>query len=127
MVDTPLIADDPVLNPHALGACAYEAFSAMLRGNNDLNVELPPICSASCDQKLLESRKQMIIEQRLNEVGRGYLSTREGWVTALHELSSYDASPSFEVSCMYSFLRLNPEVCILKGDAIPPNHERESH
>jgi hypothetical protein len=115
----PVFIGDPLLNPHELGACAYNAFSTMLRGNTHLTVELPPFRSAGCHQRLLESRKQMIIEQRLNEIGRGYLldasfhTTREDWVMALHELRYFDDSPSFEVSCMYSLLRLNPEICIL--------------
>jgi hypothetical protein len=114
---------DSLLNPYVLGACAYEAFSAMLRGNTDLVLTVPPLRSAFCDHRLLESRTQMSIEQRLNEVGRGYLlassthTTREDWVMALHELSTYGGPPSFEVSCVYSLLRLNPEICILKVDA----------
>jgi hypothetical protein len=84
-----------------LGAPAYEAFSAMLRVNT----------------KLLESRNQMVIEQRLNEVGRGRLlasrqTNKEEYVDALHELGSYDVgdSPAFQISCLYSLLRLNPSV-----------------
>jgi hypothetical protein len=120
---TPVFNGARFFNTYALGACAYEAFGAMLRGNTDLVLTVPPLRSPFRDHRLLESRTQMIIEQRLNEVGRGYLlasssdTTKEDWVMALHKLSTYNISPSFEVSCVYSLLRLNPEICILKVDA----------
>jgi hypothetical protein len=99
-----------------LGAQSYEAFSAMLRVNTSLVLRLPPLETAGADERLRESRKQMIIEQTLNAVGRGRLlasrlTTREEYVDALNELN-FDGSPSFSVSCMYSLLRLNPDVCI---------------
>jgi hypothetical protein len=64
---------------------------------------------------------KMVIEQRLNQVGRGrlltpsYHTTREEWVNALHEMSTLDANdPSaFNVSGLYSLLRLNPAICML--------------
>jgi hypothetical protein len=100
-----------------LGPQAYEAFSAMLRVNTNLVLELPPFVYVGGDERFLECRNQMIIEQRLNEVGRGRLlsskqTTREEYVDALHELSIYDIndSPDFQVICLYSLLRLNPSV-----------------
>jgi hypothetical protein len=54
-----------------LGAPAYEAFSAMLRVNTSLALKLPPFKTDDADAKLLESRNQMVIEQRLNKLGRG--------------------------------------------------------
>jgi hypothetical protein len=77
-------------------------------------MKLPPFKTAGADERLRESRKQMVIEQRLNQVGRGRLlsrqTTREEWADALHELNSYNVndSPAFRVSCLYSLLRLNP-------------------
>jgi hypothetical protein len=116
-------------NPDAVGAPAYEAFGAMLRSNASLHLELPRFRSAGVDPRLIDSLielcKQINIEQRLKDVGRGRLlssssqTTREEWVDALHELSSFDAndSPSFNVSGLYSLLRLNPAICMLKVDA----------
>jgi hypothetical protein len=103
-----------------LGAQAYEAFSAMLRINTSIVITLPPFGPDAMDERLSGSCKQMRIEQRLNEVGRGRLlasrqTTREEYVDALNELNSYyvsdvDESPAFEVSCLYSLLRLNPSI-----------------
>jgi hypothetical protein len=100
-----------------LGAQAYEAFSAMLRVNTNLVLKLPPFGPDGADERLNGSRKQMRIELRLNQVGRGRLlasrqTTREEYVDALNELNSYnvDESPAFQVSCLYSLLRLNPSI-----------------
>jgi hypothetical protein len=102
----------------ALGDQAYEAFSAMLRVNTNLVLELPPFETDSAAAS--ESCKEMVIEQRLNQVGRGKLlsssqTTREEWLDALHEMSLHNAddSPTFQVSCLYSLLRLHPAVCML--------------
>jgi hypothetical protein len=105
-----------------VGDQAYEAFSVMLRVprvNNNLILELPPFVTAGADERLHESRKQMLIEQRLNQVGREKLlassqTTREEWFDALHELSTFqvDDSPTFQISCLYSLLRLHPAVCM---------------
>jgi hypothetical protein len=99
------------------GVPAYVALSAMLRVNTSLVLELPPLENADADEKLRESRDQLRMEDRLNQVGRGrllssHLTTRDEWVDALHELSSntLDNSPSFQVSCLYSLLRSNPSV-----------------
>jgi hypothetical protein len=108
-------------NSATLGAQSYEAFSAMLRVNTSVVLVLPPFETDGADERLLESRDQMRIEQRLNEVGRGGLlasssqTTREEWVDALHELSSneVDESDAFRVSCLFSLLRLHPDVCML--------------
>jgi hypothetical protein len=98
-----------------LGAQSYEAFSAMLRVRTSLVLKVPASEAAGADETLKNYVNQMIIEQRLNEVGRGRLlssrqTTKEEWVNALHELNSYNAddSPAFEVSCLYSLLRSNP-------------------
>jgi hypothetical protein len=104
-------------NEATLGAPAYEAFSAMLRVNTSLVLEVPPLDTADADERLHESREQMIIEQRLNQVGRGRLlaskqTTIEEYVDALHDLNPYSVndSPAFQVSGLYSLLRLNPSI-----------------
>jgi hypothetical protein len=115
-------ADHRVHNKDTLGAQAYKAFSAMLRVNTSLILKLPRLDTAGGDQRVIESRKQMGIEQRLNKVGRGTLlssssqTTRGAWVDALHKLNAanVDDTPAFQVSCLYSLLRLNPAVCILQ-------------
>jgi hypothetical protein len=103
----------------ALRAPAYEAFCAMLRVNTYLVLELPPFNDTTGDGRLVDSRNRMRIEQGLNAVGRGSLlsssqTTREEWVDALSELNSnnIDESPEFNVSCLYSLLRLNPATCM---------------
>jgi hypothetical protein len=52
-----------------LGVQAYDAFSAMLRVNTSLVLKL----RIPFETDLCESREQMHIEQRLNQVGRGRL------------------------------------------------------
>jgi hypothetical protein len=104
-----------------LGARAYEAFSAMLRVNTSLTrLDLPPLDRAGGDQRLVESYDQMRIEQGLNKVGRGKLlssnqTTRGAWIDALHELNvtNADDTSAFQVSCLYSFLRLKPSAWML--------------
>jgi hypothetical protein len=117
----PVFSGNTSPNTAALGVPAYEAFSAMLRVNTSLVMRLPPFESAGADERFWwSSRKQMRIEQRLNQVGRGRLlasasrqTTREEYVAALHKLNSYDAHfPAFQVSCLYSLLRLHPAVCM---------------
>jgi hypothetical protein len=113
----PVLDISNVQNTAALGTQAYEAFSAMLRVNTSLRLKLPPFEKAGADERLRESRKQMHIEKRLNKAGRGRLlastqTTGEEWVDALLELSSkvIDDPPAFQISCLYSLLRLNPSV-----------------
>jgi hypothetical protein len=105
------------LSEATLGAQAYEAFSVILRVNPCLVLKHPPFETAGADEKLRESHKHMVIEQRLNKVDRERLmvshqTTREEWVYAPHELNSYnvDDSDTFQVSYLYSLLRLNPSV-----------------
>jgi hypothetical protein len=124
------------LSQVTLNAPEYEAFSAMLRVNTSSKAssmrnrwreckasrvsqseKLPPFETDGANAKLLESRNQMVIEQRLNEVGQGRLlasrqTTKEEYVDSLHELGSYDVgdSPAFQVSCLYSLLLLKPSV-----------------
>jgi hypothetical protein len=105
------------LSGATVGTQAYEAFSAMLRVNTSLVLKLPPFETVGADERLLRSQQQMVIEQRLNKVGRGRLmvskeTTREAYVDALHGLNTYnvDDSHAFQVSCLYSLLRLNPSV-----------------
>jgi hypothetical protein len=107
----------PTPNKLSMYAPAYEAFSAMLRINTSIILDLPSFEIAGTDERLRESRKQLLIEQRLNEVGRGRLlasrqTTREEWVDALDELNSanIDDSLAFQVSCLYSLLQSNPSV-----------------
>jgi hypothetical protein len=108
-----------VQDADALSATTYEAFSAMLRVNTSLRLELPAFNDAVGDERLADSRNQMLIEQSLNAVGRGRLlsssqTPRKEWVDALNELNSSngDESPELDVSCLYSLLRLNPATCM---------------
>jgi hypothetical protein len=102
----------------SLGAQAYEALSAMLRVNTSLVLKLPKFKSDGADERLLAARRQMRIEQKLNQVGRGSLllssrqTIREDWVWALHDLSEFNVneSPAYQLSCLYSLLRLDPVV-----------------
>jgi hypothetical protein len=95
------------------------SFSAMLRVNTSLVLQLPTIDTAVRDERLIESHNQMLIEQRLNEVGRERLlpssnhTTTEEWgrYPARFEQPCCQRSPAlFKVSCLYSLLRLNPTV-----------------
>jgi hypothetical protein len=116
----PLRPSREVRDADALSTPVYEALSTMLRVNTSLVLELPPFDDAAVDdERLIDSRNRMRIEQGLNHVGRGRLlssrqTTREEWVDALYELksSNIDESPEFNVSCLYSLLRLNPETCM---------------
>jgi hypothetical protein len=110
---------DPVFTKAYLGVQAFEAFVAMLRVNISLNLDLPED-TFDDDHPGIESLKQISIEQRLNEVGRGRLlasdqTPRAEWVNALQELTAtnwYD--DAFNVSCLHNLLRLNPSVCMLE-------------
>jgi hypothetical protein len=89
----------------------------MLRVNTTLALKLPPLEYPAADERLIDSRNQMLIEQRLNNVGLESLlasrqTTRDEWVYTLHKLNSRNASrpPALLVSCLYSLLRLNPSV-----------------
>jgi hypothetical protein len=111
-----------------LGARSYEACSAMLRVRTSLVLKVPPFEAAGADATLRNHVDQMIIEHRLNKVGRGRLlasrqTTKEEWVDALlklnftqfsdsppHGVCNLNDSPAFRISCMYSLLRLNPSV-----------------
>jgi hypothetical protein len=108
-----------VHNNATFSAPVYEAFSAMLRVNTSLRFEVPPFNDVVGDERLVDSRNQMRIEQGLNHVGRGRLlsssqTPRKEWVNALNDLNSstVDESPDFNVSCLYSLLRLNPATCM---------------
>jgi hypothetical protein len=113
-----LFGSNPGHTKACLGAQAYEALSAMLRVNTRLVLKLPPFKTDGADEKLLDSRKQMLIEQRLNLIGRGSLllssrqTTREEWVWALHDLNTHNNNkiPAFQVSCLYSLLLSNPSI-----------------
>jgi hypothetical protein len=102
-----------------LSAPAYDAFSAMLRVNTRLVLDISPFGHPGGNQRLIDSRNQLRIEQRLNHVGRGRLqsssqTTRKEWIDALNELNSFkiDKFLEFNVSCLYSLLRLNPATCM---------------
>jgi hypothetical protein len=76
----------------------------MLRVNTSIVLELPPLDDAVFDERLFESWKQMMTEQRLNEVVRGTLlasrwTTREEWVDALYELSSSNEVDELHQTC----------------------------
>jgi hypothetical protein len=127
-----IVYNDNVDNKAALGASAYEAFNAMLRVNSSLSLYLPAFDAASADERLLESRHQMNIEEQLNYVGRGSLlsssqTTRKEWVDALNHLNevyssnvdnspaSQDNSPALNISSLYSLLLLNPGICSIES------------
>jgi hypothetical protein len=117
-----------VQDTDAMSAPAYNAFSAMLRVNTNLVLKVPPFNDGVGDERLVDSRNQMRIEQSLNAVGRGRLlsssqTPRKEWVDALDELKSknLDETPEFNVSCLYSLLRLSPAICMLKLDGITSN------
>jgi hypothetical protein len=121
VLDDSLFGSTRIHTKPYLGAQAYDAFGAMLRVNTsiELDLPLPPIDNAAVNQSLIDSRNQLLIEQRLNEVGRGRLmassqTLREEWVDALQELNSPNDNDAFEVGCMYSLLQLNPLVCLSK-------------
>jgi hypothetical protein len=120
-----LRSDHQVQNKATVGVQAYEAFSAMLRVNTSLTLQLPPFNTAGGDRRVLESHNQMCIEAHLNKAGRGELlsssqKTRAAWVDALQKLNAiyvtqpYYSTPAFQVSCLFSLLRLNPAVCMLQ-------------
>ena len=78
----------------ALSVPVYDAFSAMLRVTTSLVLKLHPFDDADSDQRLVDSRNQMLIEQSLDAVGRRRLlsskqATIEERVDALDELNSY--------------------------------------
>jgi hypothetical protein len=107
-----------------LGVPSYEAFRAMLRVNTSLVLKLPQFKKAGVDEKLLASRKHMVIEQRLDTVGGRPLAsssrtTREEYIHALHRLDicNADDSHAFRISCLYSLLRLNPSlICVSRKE-----------
>jgi hypothetical protein len=114
-----LFARNAVDTKASLGAQAYKAFGAMLRVNTCIKLDLPVLDADVVDQRLVDSRNQMLIEQRLNAIGRGKLlassqTPKEKWVNALQELNTPNGDDLFEVGCQYSLLRLNPSVCLLE-------------
>jgi hypothetical protein len=97
-----------------LGAQSYKAFSALLRANTRLVLTVPEFEGAGADERLCESYDQLRTEKLLNKVGRGNLlsssqTTRKPWVDALDTLNNLDESRAFQVSCVYSLLRLSPD------------------
>jgi hypothetical protein len=123
------VHDSTLPNKAALGAFVYEALSAMLRLNTSLILKLTPLKTDEtnvANERLIESYNQMTIGQLLNRFGRGRLlalsnhTTREEWVNALYELSTYPNSVNdagaFQVSCLYSLLRSHPSICMLRVD-----------
>jgi hypothetical protein len=108
--------DRVLRNKATFGATAFEAFSAMLRVYTRLILTYP----ANADERLIHHHSQVVLEQILNKVGRGRLlpsrqTKREEWVDALHELNSnvVHGSHAFQVSCLYSLLRLHPALCMI--------------
>jgi hypothetical protein len=108
----------------SLGAQAYKEFGAMLRVNTRIRLDLPVLDAEVVDPRLVDSRNLMLIENRLNEIGRGNLlassqTPKEEWVNALQKLTTLNGDDLFEVDlfevgCLYSLLRLNPSVCLLE-------------
>jgi hypothetical protein len=114
-----LFASASVHTKAYMGTQAYEAFGAMLRVNTSIELDLSALDADVVDQRLVDSRNQILIEQRLNEVGRGRLlassqTPREEWVDALQELNARNDNDLFKVGCLYSLLQLNPLVCLSK-------------
>jgi hypothetical protein len=60
-------------NKVALGPQSYKAFSAMHLVNTSVAVTLPDFDAANADESNILSFNQMLIEQGLNEDGRGRL------------------------------------------------------
>jgi hypothetical protein len=104
---TDVVGNHLVQNKATLGAQSYKAFSAMLRINTSLVLTLPPFETDGADERLLECRDQMRIEQRLNKAGRERLlassqTTKGEYVDAVHELNYCnvdDSPPSESVAC----------------------------
>jgi hypothetical protein len=118
LLDEMLFISTFVLSKASLGAQAYEAFGAMLRVNTGLDLELPTFDANASNEMDIGHFKQMRIEQRLNGVGRGRLlassqTPREEWVNALQKLNGPNIRDLSDVNCMYSLLRLHPDVCML--------------
>jgi hypothetical protein len=113
-------ASDPDPTKARLGAQAYEAFGTMLRVNTSIKLDLPTFDDADLvDESEIEYFKQILIEQRLNDVGRGQLlassqTPKEEWINALQKLNAPNRDDLFEIGCLYSLLRLNPSVCMLE-------------
>jgi hypothetical protein len=116
--DNSLVSDPDHTRAH-LGAKAYEAFGAMLRVNTSIELDFPAVDADFLDEREIEYFNPMLIEQRLNEVGRGRLlassqTPREEWINALQKLNAPNRDDLFEIGCLYSLLRLNPSVCMLE-------------
>ena len=84
-------------------------------------MEFPTFDDIVSSERLVNFRNEMRIEQRLIEVSRGRLlsssqTPREEWVDALHDLSAYNGNVSspFDLSCLYSLIRLHPNLCLLE-------------
>jgi hypothetical protein len=75
ILDDNLFASDCVHTKASLGAQAFRTFISMLRVNASLMLDLPKVSfdDDAGDRKDIEHFKQMLLEQRLNEVGRGKL------------------------------------------------------
>jgi hypothetical protein len=103
------------------GVNAYDAFSKMLRANTNLQLTVPCL-SSDASPTLQKHYKELCIEIRLNEVGRGRLlestqTPREAWFNAMDELNneSRDETCGIQLDCLYSLLQLNPEICEASG------------
>jgi hypothetical protein len=119
LLDDSLFDGEHLNTKASLGALAYEAFGAMLRVNTSLILILPAFDADVVDERDIKHFDQMRIEQRLNEVGRGRLlassqTPREDWINTLQELNTPNDNYLFEVSCLYSLLKLHPDVCMLE-------------
>lgn len=118
------LSDDYVFNIpstkiETLGVPAYEAFSAKMRVNTNIILNLPPFdSSSSADESIRESPDKLCIEQQLNHVGRGKLlsssqTTKGEWVNGLHELDSnnVDEGAAFRISYLYRLPQLDLGMC----------------
>jgi hypothetical protein len=71
LLDDSLFASDYIHTKATLGAQAYEAFGAMLRVNTSIDLDLLTFDDDLDDERDVEHFSQMLIEKRLNKVGRG--------------------------------------------------------
>jgi len=107
--------------PKVLGAKACKALAAMLKTKKILfRLELPGIKSDADSETMLQ-HFLMCIEIYLTNAGRGSLvmsnqTTREEWINVLQDLDvtvskEQNKRSSFQLSCLYSMLQLNPGIC----------------
>jgi hypothetical protein len=107
----------------AFGAKAFKALASMLKTNTKVEIDLPQPRSEDTDKGTRTHFFQYVIEYMLNKAGRGTLlssnlTTRRDWINALDDMnvraSDNECVSEFHLSCVYSMLQLNPNMC--QGD-----------